>query len=135
MFEGTKKIIRILRSQCPSTKIILLVGFLCLINVTASIFFKGNNSLESTTTINSVLSSIFGYIFGKHCIPNALGHEGIQALVAGTVAIISLAVLIIINWGPITTPQSDLSEIRNLLLTSVGFLISKVKNEDSSCSK
>lgn len=135
MLEGIKKCLTLWKKQCSSTKIILVIGFACLINIAMATIMDFNSLPENNIAIKSVLSSIFGYVFGKHCIPTKFGHEEIQTMAGGTVAIICLVVLFITNFSPVNTSITNLSDIRDLLLISVGFLISKAKNQKDSCSK
>lgn len=131
--KDIKKLIALWNKQCSSTKIILFIGFACLMNMVISTLLGSTNFPENNTAIKSILSSIFGYVFGKHCIPSKFGHEEIQTITGGLVAIICLAALFITNWMHLDPSLSGLSEIRDLLLLAVGFLISKAKNEGKSC--
>jgi len=81
-------------------------------------------------TIKSVISSIFGYVLGNNCKPNKLANEEIQVIFAGMISIICLTSLFITNFmyfRSLSVDVSNLNEISDLLLLSVGFLISKSK--------
>lgn len=134
MFNFFKKISKTFKQQCPSTKILLIIGLVCLINTALTIFFLNSISSPTDVAIRSTMSSIFGYIFGEHCKANNFGSKGIQVLAAGVISIICLLVIIILHWTNPTSASSSAVELRNLLFTTVGFLISKAKNlENNSC--
>jgi hypothetical protein len=79
------------------------------------------------------MSSIFGYIFGNQIIPNNnIKNKKFQVFVAGFMAILSLAVCIISYWTSIDEANSAIGEIRNILFSTVGFLISRVKGDNKA---
>lgn len=130
MKEFFKKILKTFKEQCPATKILLLIGIFCLINTSITVFFTKYNSTATDIAIRSTMSSIFGYIFGEHCLPNKFGNKGMQIIVAAFTSFICLLVLIILHWCSLEKGISSDAEIRNLLSSSVGFLISKAKNQE-----
>lgn len=134
MMKFLKQMIKKYRAQCSSTKILLIIGLVCLINTAVTVFFIDTNTTPTDIAIRSTMASIFGYIFGEHCIPNEFGNKGIQILAAGFTSLICLTVMIVLHWSNVAEGNSSSVELRNLLFSSVGFLISKAKNdEDSTC--
>ena len=131
MLKLFKSSIKLFKAQCPSTKVILIIGIICLINTILTIFFSSTNTSPADVAIRSVMSSIFGYILGDRCIPNDFGHNGIQVPIASLVALVCLIAIIITSWIGIDLSASPSAEIRNLLFSSVGFLISKAKAEEN----
>lgn len=131
--NNLKKAIALWSKQCTSTKIILVVGFFCLLNMVFATFFNTKSIPENDIAIKSVISSVFGYIFGKHSTTSKFGREEIQILVSGIVIFICLTSLFISNWSNSIASTSNLSEIRSLLLMAIGFLISKANEEKDSC--
>lgn len=124
-----KKAFKLYNSQCAATKILIFLGFACLLNTIFSVFFSLSASSPETIAIRSVMSSIFGYILGGHCLNNKFGSNGIQTIVAGLVSVLCLFVLIVLCWISTYSGTPSVIEIRNLLFASVGFLISKAKGE------
>lgn len=133
MMKFFKKFIETFKEQCPATRILLLIGLFCLINTALTVFFTKYNGTATDIAIRSTMSSIFGYIFGEHCLPNKFGNKGMQIIVAGCTSFICLLVLIILHWSTYEKGIYSDAEIRNLLSSSVGFLISKAKNQEDDC--
>lgn len=132
MLKEIKKMIKLFKSQSQASKVIIIIGLICLTNTILSIIFSNTFTSPTDVALRSVMSSIFGYILGEHCIPNNFGKNGIQILVASVVAFICLFTLIYINWMSISQSTCAAVEIRNLLLSSVGFLISRVRDENNA---
>ncbi|MGG7178608.1 hypothetical protein ACQPU1_13485 [Clostridium paraputrificum] len=132
MLKFLKSTIKLFKSQCPATKVILLIGIICLINTILSIFFSSTFASPADVAIRSVMSSIFGYILGDHCLPNNFGNNGIQVSIASIVALFCMAAIILLYWTDISQSSAAAVEIRNLLFSSVGFLISKAKGEENN---
>lgn len=134
MLNILKNIYKKFKAQCSSTKILLIIGVVCLLNTTFVVLLSNTTSTSSDIAIRSTMASIFGYIFGEHCLPNEFGNKGIQIIAAGSTSLICLTVLVILHWTNNIEGTNSSVELRNLLFSSVGFLISKAKNdEDKTC--
>ena len=133
MFKQIVKLKKLWLSQCLAMRFLTLLGFTAFIHTCITIFTNGSFSASSNETIRSVMSSIFGYIFGNQIIPNNnIKNKKFQVFVAGFMAILSLAVCIISYWTSIDEANSAIGEIRNILFSTVGFLISRVKGDNKA---
>ncbi len=113
------------------TKVLLFISLITLIETVLIVFFNQDCTSPSEITIRSTMSSIFGYFFGQQCKKhyNILDYNS-QVYFAAIVAIICLFAIILMTWLPINQTTASSTEVRNLLLTTVGFLISMVRNND-----
>ena len=93
--------------------------------------FNLEGSSPSEVTIRSTMSSIFGYFFGQQCKNhfNIVNYNS-QIYFAGFISFITLGAAILMTWLPINQNTPATADIRNLLLTTVGFLICMVKQVD-----
>ncbi|GFZ31758.1 hypothetical protein CSC2_22840 [Clostridium zeae] len=128
MFKKVKKLKKIWETQCLAMRFLTVIGFIAFIHTCITIFINGGFSSSSNETIRSVMSSIFGYIFGDQIIPNNnLRNKKFQVLIAGFMSLLSLVVIMLSYWTSIDQTSSTIGEIRNILFSTVGFLISRVR--------
>ncbi|MFA9397211.1 MAG: hypothetical protein ACERKV_02965 [Clostridiaceae bacterium] len=115
-------------SICLCLKCLILISFISLINTSLTVFFSFAQSDPSDVAIRSVMSSIFGFIFGSQFSDNKnINDKTIQIIIASIVSLICLTVSILSHWLHMPQETPAAVEIRNLLFASVGFLLSKSK--------
>lgn len=129
-----KFLIKIWNSQCNATKILTILGFMGLSHTCISVFTRNSFSSPSSLAVRSIVSSIFGYLFGEQLIPNDnFSNKKFQIAISSIIAVITLVITILSDWIGIDQNNAALVEIRSLLFSSVGFLISRCKSSD--CTK
>ncbi|SHI89808.1 hypothetical protein SAMN02745163_00966 [Clostridium cavendishii DSM 21758] len=117
--------------QCSATKVLTSLGFIALLHTSISIFFNSNFSTPSSLAVRSVLSSIFGYIFGEQIITNEnFRNKKFQIAVCSIIGFVTLTMTILSDLIYIDQNSPAIIEIRNLLFSSVGFLISRCKSPE-----
>lgn len=120
-----------LNSSNIAVKTLIIIGFIAFIETIATVFLDFDQNSSTDVAIRSVMSSIFGFIFGAQVTENSnLNSKRLQNIIASTVGITCIIVSILIHW--LDAPQITASavEIRNLLFASVGFLLSRAKSND-----
>ncbi|WML32621.1 hypothetical protein [Clostridium sp. OS1-26] len=117
-------------STTMAVKSLILIGFIALIETILTIFFNSNNQNSPTDiAIRSVMSNIFGFIFGAQTTENSnISNKNLQTIVACSVAIICLLISIAVHWLGLNQDGSSIVEIRNLLFASVGFLLGRARS-------
>jgi hypothetical protein len=114
-----------------ATKSLIIIGLISLIETVLTVFFDTHQTSPNSIAIRSVMSSIFGFIFGSKLSENSnMENRCIQTQLAFAVAIICLITIIIGHWINVKQDGAALVEIRNLLFSAVGFLLSRAKNSD-----
>jgi hypothetical protein len=114
-----------------ATKSLIIIGIVCLIQTVFSIFLDTNQTSPNDVAIRSVMSSIFGFIFGSQLSENSnVANKNIQTQIALTVSIICLMASIVGHWFHVNEDGAASVEIRNLLFSAVGFILSRAKHLD-----
>lgn len=114
-----------------ATKVLILIGIFCLLETAISIFYFADQSSPNAVAIRSVMSSIFGFIFGAQLTENSnINNRYIQTVTASSVAIICLLALTIAHFTGINQIGAASVEVRNLMFSAIGFLISRAKSLD-----
>jgi hypothetical protein len=114
-----------------AVKTLIIIGFIALAETTLSIFFDSNQNSPTDVAIRSIMSSIFGFIFGAQTTENInITSKKLQTLIASIVAIICLLSSVAVHWFGSNQAGASAVEIRNLLFASVGFLLSRAKSID-----
>jgi hypothetical protein len=110
-------------------KSLIIIGFIALAETILTIFFDPNDQNSPTSvSIRSIMSSIFGFIFGTQVTENSnITSKKLQTLLSCIVAIVCLFTCIAIHWLDANQTGASAVEIRNLLFASVGFLLSRAK--------
>ncbi|MBC2399512.1 hypothetical protein [Clostridium tetanomorphum] len=131
-----KKIICCFKEQLNSTnlaiKTLALMGCLCLINTIVSVFINYQDLTVSDLAIRSTMSNIFGFLLGHQTIENPnISNIKLQTYLAALIGMLCLLVVLSSHWLIwISQDNPALVEIRNLLFASIGFLLSKAKNDE-----
>ncbi|KZL90694.1 hypothetical protein [Clostridium magnum] len=112
-----------------AVKSLIIIGFIALAETILTIFFDPYNQTSPTdVSIRSVMSSIFGFIFGAQTTENSnITSKKLQTFISCTVAIICLLTSVAVHWLNVNQTGASAVEIRNLLFASVGFLLSRAK--------
>ena len=114
-----------------ATKSLIIIGMICLIETVFSVFLDINQTTPNDIAIRSVMSSIFGFIFGSQLSENSnVANRNIQTQIAFTVSLICLIASIAGHWLFVNQDGAASVEIRNLLFSAVGFLLSRAKHSD-----
>ena len=123
---------KLLCNANTSTKTLIFIGFICLIQTVISVFWDNHDATPSDVAIRSVMSNIFGFIFGEQITDNNnLHNKRLQTILSSAISIICIIVCIITHWMPnISQSSSPIVEIRNLLFASVGFLLGRARSEE-----
>lgn len=131
MKKFTIKVLVTLSKLNNAAKILLILATVCLIQTICVMLFNLEGSSPSEVTIRSTMSSIFGYFFGQQCKNhfNIVNYNS-QIYFAGFISFITLGAAILMTWLPINQNTPATADIRNLLLTTVGFIICMVKQVD-----
>jgi hypothetical protein len=125
------KFIRFYKTINLATKSLIIIGMICLLETVFSIFFDANQTSPNDIAIRSVMSSIFGFIFGSQLSENSnVANRNIQTQLAFTVSLICLIASIVGHWFNVNQDGAASVEIRNLLFSAVGFLLSRAKHSD-----
>lgn len=112
-------------------KCLILIGFFALFQNIITIFYDSHSTNPADVAIRSVMSSIFGFIFGAQTVENNhLINEKTQTLIAGSVALLALFVVIASHWANIDQANASIVELRNLMFTAVGFLLSRADKQE-----
>jgi len=128
MKQFINKIIRTYRSSCLCTKSLILIGMFGMVHTVMNVFLDSNQICPNDVAIRSVMGSIFGFIFGSQVTENSnIKSKNVQAITAVIVAFACLFTLMIGDWVLVDQELAPSVEIRNLLFSAVGFLLSRVK--------
>lgn len=112
-----------------AVKFLIILGFMGLAETVITIFLESSQTNPSNVAVRSVMSNIFGYLFGSQVAENStIIDRNVQTIIAAIVAITSLIVSAILHWVGIMEEGAAAVEIRNLMFSSVGFLLSRAKN-------
>lgn len=115
-------------------KALFLIGLFCLIQITFSILFNSTDNDSISTVIRSQLVFIFGYIFGLRAKVDCEYYDrNFQFYIAVFISIFCFFILITAYWIGVFVPASSLSApirslsaIRDLMVSSIGFIIGQV---------
>jgi len=111
-----------------ANKTLTLLGAIALVETVFTLFFDSNQTSPNDVAVRSIMSSIFGYIFGSQVSTRDTYNREIQTLIASIVSTICLIVVMIAHWTNMPETGAASVELRNLLFAAVGFLISRGKN-------
>lgn len=126
-------LVQLIKKHCLASKVIILLGLLSFFFTAISIFYIDSLKNPSLLTIQSIMSSIFGYLFGDNVLnKDKSNSKNLYTIIASIISFFSLIVLMISSLVNIDQESASIIEIRNLLFLSVGFLISKAKSHDIS---
>lgn len=131
-----KKIYRKLKEKVKNYKekeilVLFIIGVICLVQIATCILMNVNDTDGISIVIRSQLVGIFGYIFSVK-IKSAQSYRSkeIQFHIAATVSISSLLILIFAYWFGVTEPVRSLGSVRDLLVSSICFIIGMSKNSE-----
>lgn len=125
------KFIKFYKSINKVIKSLIIIGLLSLTETVFTVFWDAEQTSPNDIAVRSVMSSIFGFIFGSQLSENSnVKNRNIQTKIAFTVALICLATLILGHWFNVNQNGAATVEIRNLLFSAVGFLLSSAKHSD-----
>ncbi|WP_300350442.1 hypothetical protein [Clostridium sp.] len=126
-------LVQLIKKHCLASKVIILLGLISFFFTAISIFYIDYLKNPSLLTIQSIMSSIFGYLFGDNVLKKDKSNsKNLYTIIASIISFFSLIVLMISSLVNIDQESTSIIEIRNLLFLSVGFLISKSKSHDIS---
>lgn len=126
-------LVQLIKKHCLASKVIILLGLISFFFTAISIFYIDYLKNPSLLTIQSIMSSIFGYLFGDNVLnKDESNSKNLYTIIASIISFFSLIVLMISSLVNIDQESASIIEIRNLLFLSVGFLISKSKSHDIS---
>ncbi|MEG0771984.1 hypothetical protein [Clostridium sp.] len=117
------------RTISLATKALIFIGIISLVETVIAIFLDVDQTSPNDVAIRSVMSNIFGFVFGAQLSENSnVKNRHLQTLVAVIVASICLSTLILGHWIDVNQTGASSVEIRNLLFSAVGFLLSRAKS-------
>ena len=123
------KITKYIKSIDLITRSLIIIGMISLLQTVISIFFDEYQTSPNDVAIRSVMASIFGFVFGTQLSENSnIKNIKIQTITAITVAFICLVSTILGHWFQVDQNAAAAVEIRNLLFSAVGFLLSRATN-------
>ena len=123
------KIMKFYESIDLSTKSLIIIGFISLIQTVITIFFDAEQTSPNDVAIRSIMASIFGFIFGSQLSENSnIKSRNIQTTTAIIVALVCLNTVILAHWFQANQDEAAAVEVRNLLFSAVGFLLSRAKH-------
>lgn len=123
-----RKLIKYYESINLATKALIIIGMVCLAETVITVFFHVHQTNPDDIAIRSVMSSIFGFIFGAQLSENSnIENKNIQTQMALFVSLICLTTIILGQLLYVNQDGAALVEIRNLLFSAVGFLLSRAK--------
>jgi hypothetical protein len=112
-----------------ATKSLIIIGLVSLIETILTVFFDTNQVSANSVAIRSVMSSIFGFIFGAQLSENSnIESRNVQTQVSLIVSLACLITIILGHWINTKQDGAAIVEIRNLLFSAVGFLLSRAKH-------
>lgn len=110
--------------------VLAILGFICLIHICFSLYFPAAKLGEIDTAIRSQLITIFGYIFGsQEALNRNIDNKCLQLMIASIVAFSCLIFLIAARWLNGDSSLEGLVIIRDLMVSSTGFIIGRIKNK------
>lgn len=125
------KFIKFYKSINKVIKSLIIIGLLSLTETVFTVFWDAEQTSPNDIAVRSVMSSIFGFIFGSQLSENSnVKNRNIQTKTAFTVSLICLTTLILGHWFYVNQNGAATVEIRNLLFSAVGFLLSSAKHSD-----
>lgn len=128
MLKTFRDLRKVWRSLCLSTKFLTVICFASLLYMVITTFTAKNVNNSSDEAIRSIMVSIFGYIFGQsNSVIESIGSKRFRIYVAGIVALVTTLILILSKWTFINLNSAPITEFKNLLFASVGFLTSMSK--------
>ena len=114
-----------------ATKVLVFIALACLFHTIFAVFFDNDHAAPSDVAIRSIMSSIFGYIFGSQVTENSnIENKKTQTIIASIVAILCLVVAIASHWLNVNQISASAVELRNLLFSAVGFLLGRAKGTE-----
>lgn len=117
------------RTISLATKALIFIGIISLIETVMAIFLDVDQTSPNDVAIRSVMSNIFGFLFGAQLSENSnVKNRHLQTLVSVIVAAICITTLILGHWIDVDQTGASSVEIRNLLFSAVGFLLSRAKS-------
>ncbi|GFP75320.1 hypothetical protein [Clostridium fungisolvens] len=123
------KFLKFYKNTNLATKALITIGMIALIETVLTVFLDTSQTSPNAIAIRSVMSSIFGFIFGSQLSENSnIENINIQTQIAILVALICLITSIIAHWLNVNQVGAASVEIRNLLFSAVGFLLSRAKH-------
>lgn len=129
-----KKIYEKLKEKVKNYKekeilVLFIIGIICLVQIAICILMDANDIDGISIVIRSQLVGIFGYLFSvKIRSRQSYRAREIQFHIATIVAIVSLFILIFAYWFRVKEPVRSLGSIRDLLVSSVCFIIGMSKD-------
>lgn len=109
--------------------VLFIIGIICLVQIAICILMDANDIDGISIVIRSQLVGIFGYLFSvKIRSTQSYKAREIQFHIATIVAIVSLFILIFAYWFRVKEPVRSLGSIRDLLVSSVCFIIGMSKD-------
>lgn len=129
-----KKIYEKLKEKVKNYKekeilVLFIIGIICLVQIAICILMDASDIDGISIVIRSQLVGIFGYLFSvKIRSRQSYRAREIQFHIATIVAIVSLFILIFAYWFRVTEPVRSLGSIRDLLVSSVCFIIGMSKD-------
>lgn len=111
--------------------VLFIIGIICLVQIAICILMNASDTDGISIVIRSQLVGIFGYLFSVK-IKSTQGYRAreIQFRIATTISMSSLLILILAYWVGVTEPVRSLGSIRDLLVSSVCFIIGMSKELD-----
>lgn len=123
------KFFKLYRTINLVTKSLIIIGLISLIETVFTVFFDTQQTSPNDIAIRSVMSSIFGFIFGSQLSEKFnIKNRNIQIQIALTVSLICITTLILGHWFYVNQDGAAAVGIRNLLFSAVGFLLSRSKH-------
>lgn len=129
-----KKIYRKLKEKISNYKekeilVLFIIGVICLVQIAICILTNAKDIDGISIVIRSQLVGIFGYLFSvKIKSTQSYRAREIQFRIATTVSIVSLFILIFAYWFRVTEPVRSLGSVRDLLVSSICFIIGMSKD-------
>jgi hypothetical protein len=125
------KFVEFYKSINLATKSLIIIGMVSLIETVLTVFLDIQQTSPNDIAIRSIMSSIFGFIFGSQLSENSnVGNRNIQTQISLIVSLMCLTTIILGHWLYVNQDGAAMVEIRNLLFSAVGFLLSRAKNSD-----
>lgn len=111
--------------------VLFIIGAICLTQIAVSILTNSNDTDGISIVIRSQLVGIFGYLFSvKIKSYQSYRAREIQFHIATITSITCLLILIFAYWYKVTEPVRSLGSIRDLLVSSICFIIGMSKDTD-----
>lgn len=125
--------VKLIKKHCLASKVIIFLALASFLFTIFSVFHTEYFTDPSLITIRSIMSSIFGYLFGDNILDSSKqSSKNLYTIVASIIAILALITIMLSSLLPVEQDSAAIVEVRNTLFSSVGFLISKAKSHDVS---